>query len=77
MPQVGFEPTILVFELVTTVHALDRAVTVIRSYFFNHTLTCAIPYTYKSSTQYTRPMYATHKPKQTRYKRQCFTGNEK
>jgi hypothetical protein len=29
MPQVGFEPTIPVFERVKTVHALDRAATVI------------------------------------------------
>jgi hypothetical protein len=29
MPQVGFEPTIPVFERATTVHALDRATTVI------------------------------------------------
>jgi hypothetical protein len=30
MPQVGFEPTTLVFERATTVHPLDRAATVIR-----------------------------------------------
>jgi hypothetical protein len=29
MPQVGFEPTIPVFELAKTVHELDRAATVI------------------------------------------------
>jgi hypothetical protein len=29
MPLVGFEPTILVFELAKTVHVLDRAATVI------------------------------------------------
>jgi hypothetical protein len=29
MPQVGFEPTVLVFERAKTVHALDRVVTVI------------------------------------------------
>jgi hypothetical protein len=29
MPRLGFEPTILVFECVQTVHALDRAATVI------------------------------------------------
>jgi hypothetical protein len=29
MPQVGFEPKVLVFERAKTVHALDRAVTVI------------------------------------------------
>jgi hypothetical protein len=29
MPQVGFEPTIPMFERAKTVHALDRAVTVI------------------------------------------------
>jgi hypothetical protein len=29
MPQMGFEPTIPVFELTKTVHALDRAATVI------------------------------------------------
>jgi hypothetical protein len=29
MPRVGFEPTIPVFELAKTVHALDRAATVI------------------------------------------------
>jgi hypothetical protein len=29
MPRVGFEPTIPVFEREKTVHALDRAVTVI------------------------------------------------
>jgi hypothetical protein len=29
MPRVGFEPTIPVFEGAKTVHALDRAVTVI------------------------------------------------
>jgi hypothetical protein len=31
MPEVGFEPTIPVFEQAKTVHALDRAVTVIGS----------------------------------------------
>jgi hypothetical protein len=36
MPQVGFEPTIPAFERVNTVHALDRAATVIvlRSYAY-------------------------------------------
>jgi hypothetical protein len=29
MPQVGFEPSIPVFELAKTVHALDRTATVI------------------------------------------------
>jgi hypothetical protein len=29
MPQVGFEPTIAVFERAKTVHVLDRAATVI------------------------------------------------
>jgi hypothetical protein len=29
MPRVGFEPTIPVFEMAKTVHALDRVVTVI------------------------------------------------
>jgi hypothetical protein len=32
MPRVGFEPTIPMFEPVKTVHALDRAGTVIDSY---------------------------------------------
>jgi hypothetical protein len=32
MPRVGFEPTILMFELAKTVHALDRAATVIGGY---------------------------------------------
>jgi hypothetical protein len=32
MPRVGFEPTIPAFERVKTVHALDRAVTVIGPY---------------------------------------------
>jgi hypothetical protein len=32
MPRVGFEPTIPVFERAKTVHALDRAVTVIGLY---------------------------------------------
>jgi hypothetical protein len=42
MPRVGFEPTIPVFERAKTVHALDRAVTVIRirciyiSYFYQN-----------------------------------------
>jgi hypothetical protein len=31
MPRVGFKPTILVFAWAKTVHALDRAVTVISS----------------------------------------------
>jgi hypothetical protein len=31
MPQVGFQPTIPVFERAKTVHALDRAATVIGS----------------------------------------------
>jgi hypothetical protein len=35
MPQVGFEPTISVFERVKTVHALDRAATVIGSIKLN------------------------------------------
>jgi hypothetical protein len=38
MPQVGFEPTILVFERVKTVHTLDRAATVIGSYVFIYSL---------------------------------------
>jgi hypothetical protein len=33
MPRVGFEPTIPVFERAKTVHALDRAVTVVGSMF--------------------------------------------
>jgi hypothetical protein len=33
MPLVGFKPTIPVFELAKTVHALDRATTVIGSGF--------------------------------------------
>jgi hypothetical protein len=33
MPQVGFEPAILVFEQAKTVHALDRAATVIGQVF--------------------------------------------
>jgi hypothetical protein len=32
MPQMGFEPTIPVFEWAKTVHALDRAAAVIYSY---------------------------------------------
>jgi hypothetical protein len=32
MPRVGFEPTIPAFERANTVHALDRAVTVIGNY---------------------------------------------
>jgi hypothetical protein len=32
MPQVGFEPTISVFELVKTFHALDRAATMIDNF---------------------------------------------
>jgi hypothetical protein len=34
MPQVGFEPTIPVFEQAKTVHALSRAVTVIGIYVY-------------------------------------------
>jgi hypothetical protein len=34
MPRVGFEPTIPVFERAKTVHALDRAVTVIAMYLY-------------------------------------------
>jgi hypothetical protein len=37
MPRVGFEPTIPVFELAKTVHALDRAAIVIG---FHSTLLC-------------------------------------
>jgi hypothetical protein len=33
MPRVGFEPTIPVFERAKTVHALDRAATVIGNAF--------------------------------------------
>jgi hypothetical protein len=33
MPQVRFDPTISVFELEETVHALDRALSVIGNYF--------------------------------------------
>jgi hypothetical protein len=33
MPQVRFEPTITVFERAKTVHALDRAATVIGTYY--------------------------------------------
>jgi hypothetical protein len=35
MPRVGFEPMIQVFERVKTVHALDRAATVIGIVSFN------------------------------------------
>jgi hypothetical protein len=34
MPRVGFEPTIPMFERAKTVHALDRAVTVIGSQYY-------------------------------------------
>jgi hypothetical protein len=33
MPQVGFEPMILAFQRAMTVHALDRAATVIINYY--------------------------------------------
>jgi hypothetical protein len=36
MPRVGFEPTIPMFELARTVHALDRAATVIGLEVSNH-----------------------------------------
>jgi hypothetical protein len=51
MPPVGFEPTIPVFDLVKTVHALDRAATVIGDsvtrrvlffYFLPSLLLCAL-----------------------------------
>jgi hypothetical protein len=35
IPRVGFEPTILVFEREKTVHALERAATVIGNYIVN------------------------------------------
>jgi hypothetical protein len=38
MPQVGFQPTIPVLQRAKTVHALDRAVTVIGNFNFNFTL---------------------------------------
>jgi hypothetical protein len=37
MPQVRFEPTIPVFKPAKTVHALDRAATVIGSFHLNPT----------------------------------------
>jgi hypothetical protein len=42
MPQVGFEPTIPVFERAKTVHALDRAATVIGSRCYGYCKTCDI-----------------------------------
>jgi hypothetical protein len=36
MPEVGFKPTIPVFERAKTVHALDRAATVIGNAQFNY-----------------------------------------
>jgi hypothetical protein len=36
MPQVGFEPTIAVFERAKTVHALGRAATVFGNVFLQH-----------------------------------------
>jgi hypothetical protein len=38
MPQVGFEPTIPVFEPAKTVHALDRAATMIGSFLIHCSL---------------------------------------
>jgi hypothetical protein len=35
MPRVGFEPTIPVFEQAKTVHALDRAATVIGTHYIH------------------------------------------
>jgi hypothetical protein len=35
MPQVGFRPTIPVFERAKTVHALDRAANMIGKYFYD------------------------------------------
>jgi hypothetical protein len=43
MPLVGFEPTIPVFEMAKTVHALDRAATAIGS-FIPYPLQCVIHY---------------------------------
>jgi hypothetical protein len=40
MPRVGFEPTIPVFEWAKTVHALDRAVTVIGNFITIDTIYC-------------------------------------
>jgi hypothetical protein len=36
MPRVGYEPTIPVFKRAKTVHALDRAATVIGGRFYTH-----------------------------------------
>jgi hypothetical protein len=46
MPRVGFKPTIPVFERTRTVHALDRAATVIGycSLFFTFLNYCIYPY---------------------------------
>jgi hypothetical protein len=49
MPQVGFEPMIPVFELAKTVHAFDRAATVIgRSGFIVAEFYASKPYENKS-----------------------------
>jgi hypothetical protein len=46
MPRVGFEPKISAFEQAKTVHALDRAPTVVvlRVFFIAKTLTIKLPY---------------------------------
>jgi hypothetical protein len=47
MPQVGFEPTIAVFERGTTVHALDRAGSVNGEHIVQHTTPALQTYTTK------------------------------
>jgi hypothetical protein len=48
MPGVGFEATIPMFERAQTVHALDRAATVIGLYLYS---VCSVYITYKYSLQ--------------------------
>jgi hypothetical protein len=55
MPRVGFEPMIVVFERAKTVHALDRAATVIES-LVNYREQKS-----KTNSKYARD-YATQKP---------------
>jgi heme oxygenase len=52
MLQVGFEPTIPVFERAKTVHALDRAATVIGSYYCHSGLNLVAEYRPKSNCRH-------------------------
>jgi hypothetical protein len=52
MPRVGFEPTIPAFEGAKTIHALERAATVISKFYINKLIYCLITSMLKKEAQF-------------------------